>query len=111
MIKPCDAGKLKAVDKASKDYQKAGVALAKAVAAAFPPKTRVRIPVGRGLGEGVVAGRPDPDTPLRVPVQLDSFRVFKRAILYTEIEILEDLFPEESEQGASLEVAPEVSNG
>jgi hypothetical protein len=105
MIRPSDPAKIKAIEKADKEYQKAGQALAKIVASAFPPKTRVSIPVGKGRGEGVVIGRPTPTDPLRVIVQLDSYRDFRRAILYTEVQLLEDLFvPAEAPETSGQEV-------
>lgn len=92
MIKPLDAARLSDIEKARKEHQKTAVALAKVVAAAFPKGTRVRVPMGKGTTEGIVCGKPTPEEPLRVPVQLDCRRDFQRHILFQEVELLDDLF-------------------
>lgn len=92
MIKPVDSARLSDIERTRKEHQKTAVALAKAVAAAFPKGTRVRVPMGKGTTEGIVCGRPSSEEPMRVPVQLDCRRDFQRNILFQEVELLDDLF-------------------
>ncbi|OKS78743.1 hypothetical protein PsaNZ64_00235 [Pseudomonas syringae pv. actinidiae] len=96
MIKPLDEARLLDIEKASKDHRKTSSALAKAVAAAFPKGTRVRVPMGKGTTEGVVCDKPCVEDPLRVPVRLACRRDFQRSILFNEVELLDDLFEEHS---------------
>lgn len=96
MIKPLDEARLSEIEKALNDHRKTSVALAKAVAAAFPKGARVRVPMGKGTTDGVVCDKPCAEDPMRVPVRLACRRDFQRSILFNEVELLEDLFEERS---------------